>query len=270
MKYGLITIKYLKKHFLKLLPFVLLPALALAFTNNIASFVRFFFNFDANANNVWTIYSFFTVVGAKSWSMGIMAILVLMFFECLLFGGIDRHLKVGKFSYGKSFSALNETVMIVVPCLLILVVAFELVAFLTAVIIYFFQIVMPAIAIFGGIIFTIAIYTGLMMLLIQFLMVIPAVLVVGYPIKDACVFSTKMVSGKTKETMLLVLILMGASIILSAVASLFASAFILFVVDALIYIFLMMFVTVYIMVTFFDLSGETRRDLIGKNKKYLT
>ncbi|MEG1806294.1 MAG: hypothetical protein RR327_07885, partial [Clostridia bacterium] len=195
MKYGYNTLKYLKKNFFKLIPFVILPAIGLAFTDNIASFITFFFNFELNTTSVWTVYSFFTLIGSRSWSIGIMSVIVLVFFESLLFGAIDRHLKVGRFSFGKSFSTLNETVMIVVPTVLLLVGAYELVAFFNAVIIYFFQIIIPSVAIFAGILSTFLLYSGLTILLIQFSEVIPAVLVVGYPINDACVFSTRMVSG---------------------------------------------------------------------------
>lgn len=273
MRYFQETIKYMWKNLLRLIPYAILPAAAMALSGSLGSAFTFFFRYGDNVSSytVWDIYKFFSVLFSGNWLIGLSAVIVVGFFMCLLFGAIDRHMKVGKFSYKNMFSRLNETVLAVFPTYFAMFALLELIALLNSSLIYIFTKSMGFNSIFIAIPISAAMYACFFLTLTQFVLLIPSEIVVGYPFKDAVINSIRLVSG-SGHTIFLQLsgVLMGCAL-LSGIFDLISFGImpIRFIVDFVLYMAILIFVTSYMMVSYFILSNEPRRD-VEEKKKYLT
>ncbi len=273
MRYFKETIKYMWKNLLWLIPYAILPAVAMALSGSLGSSFTFFFRYSdkVSAYTVWDIYKFFSVLFAENWLIGLSAVIVIGFFMCLLFGAIDRHMKVGKFSYKNMFSRLNETVLAVFPTYFVMFGLLELIALLNSSLIYIFTKSIGFNSIYIAIPITMAMYACFFLTLTQFILLIPSEIVVGYPFKDAVINSIRLVSGSGGAIFVqLSCVMLGGSLISALFDLIFPGIMpIRFFVDFILYMAIMIFTTSYMMVSYFILSNEPRRD-VDEKKKYLT
>ena len=272
MRFFKETTKYVRKNFLRLLPYAILPAVAMALAGRLGSVLTFFFRYSGEVASytVWDIYKYFSVLLSENWLTGLSALIVVGFFMCLMYGAIDRHMKVGKFSYKNMFSRLNETVMAVGPAYFVLFALLELVALLNSSLIFIFTRSMGFNSIYVAIPITMIMYGCLFLGLTQFVILIPSEIVVGYPFKDAVINSVRLVSGKITTVWWQMLVIVFVPALVSALTELvFPNRTVVFFVDVAMYLLILIFTTSYMMVAYFILSDEPRRD-VEEKKKYLT
>lgn len=271
MDFNKQTIKYIGKNFFKLLPFAVIPALAFAFSGSFSTVVTFFFSFNLRTLSVWTIFSSFTFFGSYSWTIGLLSMLVFMFFASLIFGAIHRHMKFGKFSYRKPIETLNETVMVVVPFIILVTIIEELTAFVIAILTNFLAILFVNSAVWISLIIVVAIYYGMLLLIGQFLLLVPSVVVAGYSLIDGTVYASKLISGRSNKIALDFFTLMIPIMTISTIVSVFIDInSVQIIVDAILNLIFIMYSISYILVAYYDLTGEERQDLITSRKNYLT
>lgn len=272
MGFGKNSTKYIIKNFFKLLVFTIVPSIALAFTGSVSTILTFFFNYKTKTNTVWNIYRNFTFIGSRNWLLGVLAIILISFFLSLLLGAIDRHMKIGKFSFARPFSNLNETVLVVTPVVVVFILLLELVAFVNSSFVFLFAKMPTVPSVILSILITLVFYSAVFIVFAQFMLLIPSQTVAGYPILDACIYSTRMISGKCRivylDFLALALIAIGVSTLF--VGLLPELKILQFVIDTILYNILLMYLIVYPMVAYFELSSEPRRDLENQRKKYLT
>lgn len=261
------------KNLIRLIPYAILPAAAMALSGGLGSAYTFFFRYSdgVSAYTVWDIYKHFSVLFAENWLIGLSAVIVVGFFMCLLFGAIDRHMKVGRFSYKNMFSRLNETVLAVFPAYFVMFAVLEVIGLLNSSLIYIFTKSMGFNSIYIAIPITIAMYACFFLALTQFMLLIPSEIVVGYPVKDAVINSIRLVSGSVKTIFLQIGGVMMGCAFLSGLAELLCHGIvpIRIIVDTVLYMAILIFTTSYMMVAYFMLSNEPRRD-VEEKKKYLT
>lgn len=272
MNFGKDSIKYIGRNLPRLLLFAVVPAIAFAFTGSPSTFITFFINFNLRSTTVWSIYQNFTLIGSRNWFLGILTILLLIFFTSLLYAAIDRHMKVGKFSFSRPFSRINETIMAVLPYVIVVIFVMEVAAFINSALIYLFVKVAASGAFFIAIVITLIVYICLLICLSQFILLIPSEIVAGYPVKDACVYSTRVIAGKGK---IVFFDLAGNFLFCALISSVFAIflpklEFLQIIVDSILYCYMIIYLVSYTMVAYFDLSSEPRRDLEYSKKNYLT
>ena len=265
------TIKYITQNGWKFLPITLIAGLALAFSGNLSGSISFFTDIELNASSVWNIYGHFSMLTSRSWVVGILSLILVLFAMSVEYGILDRHLRVGKFSLRKPLASLNDTVMTTVPVIAIAMVLLEVVTFLTSAVILLLAKTVAFMSLPLAIIVTVAIYIGMMFLLAEFMLVIPAMQVVGYPFKDAFIFSTKLVSGNIKRITFDFICVIAIAITASALtAILFHGKVISLLIDTILYSFILLYIPIYSMMAFYEFTGEQRRDIIVNKKSYLT
>ena len=270
MSFNKNTLRYLYNNGWKFLPITLIAGIALAFSGNLSGAVHFFFDMELNASSVWNIYAHFSLLTSRSWLVGILTAIILLFEISLLYGILDRHLRVGTFSYKKPLVSLNDTVMTTVPIVFASMILLELCAFLTSAVILLVAKTALIMTLPISIAVTILIFTLMIFAIVEFILIIPAMQIVGYPFKDAFIFSTKLLSGKVKKIVFDFTLLIISSVLISWLFSLLFDGLILTLcVDTILYTFMLMYIPIYSMLVFYELTNEQRRDINQNKKSYL-
>ena len=273
MKYFKNTMDYMRRNFPKLLLFSIIPAIVFTFTGNIWKTVSFFANPEAITKGFSHIYSHFSFIFGESILLGILGFFVVSFFASLTFSAIERHMKIGKFSISKPFSRVDESIMAVMPVYFFFVLGLELLALLNTVFIVAFAAISVTVGFVVAHISTAIIFSVAILLSIQILFWIPAMSVLGYPLKSALLFSMKALSGKSKKIFGLFFTIIALSILITGVSFVYLFEFLgpfAGAINFIFYILLFMFFISYSMVSFFDTAEEPRNDTNKFKKNYLT
>ncbi len=272
MNYFKSTMKYIALNLPMLLLFSVIPAIVLTFTSNLWKFVAFFANSNAVSLSFNNIYHYFSFMLGESTFLGLLGIFVIAFFASLMYASIERHMKIGKISISRPFSRVDETILAVLPVFVFFVLALEIFALFNTVLIVCGALISKTVAIVVSYISTIALVSVLIALVVQIIFWVPSMIVLGYPLKSALLFSMNAVSGKTGYIFKHFAIMFAVSALVSGCSYVFLAGYIgqfTMILNFIIYTFLFMFVIAYTMVAFFDIAEETRNDL--KNKKnYIT
>ncbi len=272
MKYFRNTMKYVFKNFPMLLLFAIIPAIVLTLTGNIWKFVSFFANSSSVTLSFGKIYNHFSFMFGESILLGLLGIFVVAFFASLTFSAIERHMKIGKISISRPFARVDETILAVLPVFVFCIIIFEIAALLNTVIIVCAGLISVVFAKFVSAISTAVIYAFCAIIATQIIFWIPSMIVLGYPLKSALIFSMNAISGKTAYAFKHFSITLVLAALISGFTYVFLSAYIFSLsmfVTFVIYLLLYMFVITYSMVAFFDVAEETRNDLV-KKKSYIT
>lgn len=272
MKYFRNTMKYVFKNFPMLLIFAFIPAIVFTLTGNIWKFVSFFANTSSVNLSFGKIFSHFSFMFGESVLLGLLGIFVVAFFASLTYSAIERHMKIGKVSISRPFARVDETILAVLPVFALCIVLLEVAALLNTVIIVCAGLVSVVFANIVSVVSTIAIYSLCCVITTQIIFWIPSMIVLGYPLKSALIFSMNAISGKTAYAFKHFVLSFVISALVSGFTYVFLSAYISglsTIVTFVVYLLLYMFVIAYSMVAFFDVSEETRNDLVDK-KSYMT
>ncbi len=158
------------------------------------------------------------------------------------------------------------------PVFLLCIALFEIAGLLNTVIIICAGFVSVVFAKVVSVVSTVAIYSLCAIVATQIIFWIPSMIVLGYPLKSALIFSMNAISGKTSYAFKHFALCFVISALISGFTYVFLSAYIFSLsmfVTFIIYLLLFMFVISYSMVAFFDVAEETRNDL-KKKKSYMT
>ncbi|MFI3167631.1 MAG: hypothetical protein R3Y32_05880 [Bacillota bacterium] len=272
MKYFRNTTKYVFRNFPMLLLFAFIPAIILCFTGNIWKFVAFFANSNAVSLSFGQIYSYFSFMFGESVLLGLLGIFVVAFFASLTFSAIERHMKIGKISISRPFARVDETILAVLPVFAFYIIMLEFCALFNTTIIVCAGLVSSTFASVVAVVSTLVIYGASIVVAVQIIFWIPSMIVLGYPLKSALIFSMNSISGKTSYAFKHFAISIILGTVISGCAYVFLSgiigAFTPLIITA-VYLLLFMFIISYSMVAFFDVAEETRNDIKGK-KNYIT
>ncbi len=273
MKYFRNTMKYVFRNFPMLLLFAIIPAIVLATTGNIWKFVAFFANSSAISMSFGEIYSYFSFMFGESILLGLLGIFVVAFFASLAYSAVERHMKIGKISISRPFARVDETILAVLPVFVFYIVMLELCALLNTVLIVCAGLVSTSVASVVAIVSSLVIYSASIVITVQIIFWIPSMIVLGYPLKSALIFSMNSISGKTSYAFKH----FSISLVLASLASGFAYVFLsgylagfTVLIIIIVYLLLFMFIISYSMVAFFDVAEENRNDLKKSKKNYLT
>lgn len=273
MKYFRNTMKYVFRNFPMLLLFAVIPAIVLSMTGNLWKFVAFFANSNAVSLSFAKIYGYFSFVFGESVLLGLLGIFVVAFFASLTFSAVERHMKIGKVSIARPFARVDETILAILPVFVFYIIMLEICALLNTVIIVCAGLISVSFASIVSIFSTLLIYGFSIVATVQIIFWIPSMIVLGYPLKSALIFSMNAIAGKTSYAFKHFSISLILATLVSGCSYVFLSGYIggfTFVVTGLVYLLLYMFVIVYSMVAFFDVAEETRNDIKKIKKNYLT
>lgn len=210
------TISYVVKNFVFLLPFVGVPAILLAFFQPQQGPVDFFAAlYESTFNGVpidfsdfyGSLYGYFSFVNAgKAFStdfnmiwIWLVVFAVTVFFVCLTTSFVERHIRFGTRKYLRVLRSLNEVAMYIMPFVVLLVAAFEiLMLILCGLIMLLSQIggmAFYVIAVFLAVIF----YEGYFVAAALVLLTPPCMFFDGYKFNSAIGYSIHLSTQHLKE-----------------------------------------------------------------------
>lgn len=273
------SIFYMLRNAVFLLPLTILPAVLLAFSQTpvinftqVDFFVKFAQNLDAFEIKNFTIdlYRYFTSINTSNlWWLWLFGVIALFISFSLTLPYIERHMRLGVRSYSRLLSMLNESVLLMLPYLICVLAAYEVVSLIICGMIYlFFLMGMGGLTLFGlSIVVALLLYIVFFMLFALTICSVPSMLCDGYKFNVAISYSARLVSthfGKVLAQlfvpMALSFVLLGASRYLMAVLPLYTELTHL-LVSFLFYLFWVNYLPVYAMRDYTLLTEGVRKDL---------
>lgn len=266
MKYFKQTISYLKKNLWLPIAAMVVPAIVACFLSTPyweVSFVSDFKNPDVPISET------FRVLFGDSWQQ-IWPVVVISIFQIfgatLTMSAVDKHFRTGKLSLRMPLRLANNTIFpitlgIVIMCVISIIWRFALFGLVSLV-----QVIAHSLGFAPQA--TIVIISAIAVVLFFFHVLVitpilfwaPIMFIYGYRFRDAAATSFKMLAGKKVFRGMILPLLLCAAI---QIAVGFANAHyaVSCVVDFIIFLATNVFVTVYVIITFYEISGLDRRDV---------
>lgn len=259
------TFSYMFKNFIKILPLVIIPAVLMAFFFDISKvFILFKDIALGNQYSLIQIYKSVSIVFSVNIIWGLVTLVILSIFTGVILGMIDRHFKIGTFSYKKIFTCLDETILLILPTMFICMGIYELLMFIASCIMFSFSTFIPSVAL---VYVFIAVYVVIMMLVLTLFMLIlhlvPAKLGLGYRFADAFSVSIKGVKGHKFKLCLMFIIPIIIFWSIMVLSRFFFPSFIIGI-SIVSYILVLMYEFSLIMVSYSKLNDVERNDIKKK------
>ena len=271
MKYVKATLRYLFAHFPKLMAIAAVPAAVVAFFMQPQGF-----GLVLTVKQLEAVESFsdvFFLVFSRNlilrWPyMIFVALLLIMLCISYTMGVVEKHFRVGKFSLRQPFSNINNCFVSVFKVFSLLVVIYIVYKFLLVCVLTLFTYVLGnfyvadvVIAVVMAVI-SLAGFLFLLILLRPIIYAAATMLVYGYYFKDALGVAIK-ITEKDRLELNIALIFPFAVYFTVSLLLIILSAhwIVLVVVHTLLIAVLLQYVTVYVLIAMFELSGIERRDV---------
>lgn len=271
MKYVKLTFQYLtKKHFLKLLLCVLLPAIVLAFLKSFSKTAAYIVNFYSQSgssfSDVFISSTRFDWIGLAK---GVATVLLISLVGAFLVGTITRHIRTGKLDVSKILTRINENffqVLITVFALAIGLVLFGLInsAFITLWLKVCARKVVALVLslLTNAILFFIAIVT-----ISSFSLWTPIMAMTGQPIFTSLATSIRETRSHSFFSFFIgVLLPLVPAFLIVYLVSLSKVFWVILLGDILFYIIILLYYPVFVVVSYCDVFGLDREDLLAANR----
>lgn len=263
MHYAVKTVKYIFKNFWRILLLAIVPALLLGLFTKPAAIFDYFASVDyyGSKHDFWDVFvkiSFFECV----WWKILIGFAALAMFTAVSLGIIQRHFKVGQFSFGKTLTYLNDNIIMVTAVFVVALFAITLAQFLISGIIMF-------VAVFATSFTQYAVFSVIGISIVYFLMLIlfsmgmmwsAEMLETGASFFAGFGLAMRKVRGHVFS--LFVGITVPVSV-LFAEACLFAylNVSFAFAINMVTYLFIYMYYTAFAVVAYYDICGIEREDV---------
>ena len=265
------TFRYLIKNFLFIFVFAIIPSYFYAMSlemNNIRALTQNLLS--GEAPEFGQLFTFISFVYGRQWVFSLLCIALLIVCLPMLFGLIEKHMRIGIRSFRGIPGRFNTNVLPTIIVLFILLAIYELWALIASGLLY------AETLLFGGVACTIVVvvtYLALLALMCYIasvlLLWLPCQLITGYSFMDALSYSNQLYVGQKGGLFLAVYLPCAAGAVLEL---LFIGVFgpsnvqipVFFVME-LLFIVLLLYYCILMFVAYFRLTGEERADL---RKKY--
>lgn len=265
MKYIGKTLRFLNQNFFYLLVFCTVPALLIVAGFDVTALVGLFKRLWSGGEGVVPseIFETMTFLFKPTYWLAIICIAVLLFAVCLCFSYTDRRMRIGISSLAKPFRKVNEVLVAVFSVGGVLLIAYELLAFLFSNLL--------------GLLFRLdslalqAVFIPLLLILLYGLIFflcalvvnwIPLMLIPGYRFSEALGVSVRMAQGHALGLMIGLAIPFLVTVPFMILAKSYLNFMMLdYLICALGYVIQIAYVVSYCMVVYFDMSGRERADL---------
>lgn len=253
--------KYMFRNIHKLIVYVLIPAVLFGIATDMKGFLNnIIFLSQGETISMQGIYGALSLLAKPMWYIVPFAVFFLLIANGSLLPAIDRHMRIGKFSF-KFYKYFNETVKIVIPIFVFYIALAELFAFLTACLTVLFGLFVPLSGMSGVAITLFTVMTLLWIIIMSLLTVwIPSCLVQGNRFLDGLSASSRMVGRRFGKFFLALLIPFAIVIALHIVAALYLESFavIIYIVT---FALLLMYLDALCMASYFDINDYERKDI---------
>lgn len=273
------SIRYFIRNFFFLFPLAVVPAFLLAIaqsTQLVYTPVDFLINIFRNmevysvSNFASDVYRYFSCVNTSPlwwiWAIGLISSIVGF---CLITPLVERHMRLGVMSYSRLISMFNESLLMVLPYFFTAFVAYEFVSMAVSGVIYLFTML----NISGWLLFTLSLvvvvvaYGFFVAFIILTICTVPSMLTDGYKFNVAVSYSARLVATKYKSIIAKFILLIVGSVTLLMVSRVLLATQAVYteifhvIVAFLFYLFWMMYLPIFAMNTYIDLTEGVRKDL---------
>lgn len=224
---------------------------------------------DMNVNSFLDIFLMMFNDKALTKVFPLIIIFVMLFFSCCIsLSIIEKHFRVGKLMLKTPFKQINNYFLPVLLCLVILSLIIFVYGLLQSGMISLLHLIfsgsdVPSVI---NVIIAPVISLGLFVLVMFFgcsaMYWAPLMMIYGYSFRDACAEALRMFSNHKLQVLWGIIFPFVAVAIVESVFLMFKPMFAICVaVNSLLYLFLIIYVVCFTMVSLFDITGLTRRDL---------
>ncbi len=265
MKLTWETTKYVFRNFIRLIPFAIIPALVMALVfqrGDLKIFLAIAGSEGGYSGSFHDILQVFSVVSSSGWWQIVLVYVLLVFFLSALYGAVERHVRTGKFSFSKPFSRINDNIIAIAAICLLFIVVYELGIILLAAMLHLVNVTMPGALAPMTVILMCLLATLFLLAISQFMTWIPHMTILGNSFTDACVYSARDSVGHRGELGLSIILPIAVVALLSVVTNLsFVPDVVAIFVNMIYYLFIIVYYIANILIAFFHVRNEPRKDL---------
>lgn len=261
------TFSYLKKHFLLPIVAMLVPAVAACFLYTPYWEMSFVAGFDFQPYR--SVGATFEILFSDSWQYvwPVLVVSILQVFgAAIIMSALDRHFRTGSLSLKSPVRLINISVFPIAIGVVVMSVTAIILRFLLFGLVSLVQVILGAMSAAPGAALALiaAIAIGLFILhtliIIPMLMWAPIMFIYGYKFRDAAALSFKLISGKKLFWSLFLPMLICAGLQL-LMGFLQVHVAIGCAVSFVVFLFTNVYVTVFTMIAFYEISCLDRRDI---------
>lgn len=276
------TLVYILKNFMFMLPLVILPAALLGFSNAFSvdnTPADFFINYAKQItslsaftmdNFTYDLFNYFTSVNlSANWWVYLLGAVTLFFSLCMTVSAVERHMRLGMRSYSSIFSMLNESLLSVLPYFLIMTLGYEFISIVICGMIYLFYVMNIGgwLLFFLSLAVTVIFYAVYMVFMMLSICTVPSMLSDGYRFNVAVSYSARLVSTKLKSIMLKFYGTFLVAWLIKVISRYLFTTMAWYpmtvhiIISILYYVFWCMFLPVFAMKIYNDLTEGVRNDI---------
>lgn len=264
MKYFKLTVQYSNKYILYLLLLAVVPSVLTAFIFSPYGTIDYFCNFrNLYGADFKTIYLVASGINPRFFYLGIVGLVAIPVFYSILFGAVERHMRVGEFNLGfdRILPRLNFNFLTALKFSMTLFVVYEIFKFLQVIMFYMLTHFLQLEWAFAlSLIWYVALYCVQLLLLAATILWVPTMLQTGLNSSKSLGLAIRQGSKQIFPTMVSMMIPTLPMLILMVVNSML-SLHLDVALDAVLLTISTVFYVVYMYSMFFDINGIDREDL---------
>ncbi len=273
MKYTVQSGKYAIKNFIYLFPFVILPAIFLAFSTDEQAIFSVIYSLVKGNIHDWSFSEIFraiSILNFGSWEaivFGVGGIILIVPCVALFMAFLEKHMRIGKRTYNGLWAKLNDNFISTFFGVVVLLVLYEVWAILISAFLFLFsRITVAAVAItlcaIVYILFHILLTVGISAIYLW----LPCMQITGFRTVEALQYSYQL-SGEVKLKIIVpqLLTLWGVELLIGVCAVFLPSFWLIKGIISVLYAGVFMIFCVRMQITYFDRDHIERAD---KKKKY--
>lgn len=264
------TLQYIFKNFLFIFVFALIPSYFFAASLDLEN-IRALAQALLSAENpeFLQVFSFLSFVNARGWVFSVICLILLVICLPLLFGFIEKHMRIGSRSFKGIWGRFNTNFLSTLVVGVLFLAMYELWALIASGLIYGSTLMFSDAA---GSVAAVLVYFVMLALISYlasiFLLWLPCLLITGYNFMDALSYSNQLYAGK-KGGLFLAVFVPGAvsGVVTLLVVGVFAPMHVqmpVFLIEEILFLLLMLYYSALMFVAYFRLTGEERADLQKK------
>ncbi len=264
LKYFKMSVNYSNKYFWYLLLLAIAPSVLTVFVFSPYGTIEYFCNFRRfYGTDFQTLYLVASGINPKLFYLGIVGLVVIPVFYSILFGAVERHMRVGEFNLGfdRILTRLNFNYLTALKFSLTLFVVYEIFKFLQVVMFYLLAHSLQIGWAFGlSIVWYVVLYAVELFLLASTVLWVPTMLQTGLSSAKAMGLAIRQGTKQILPTMVSFMIPTLPMLILMVVNSVLNLKLDI-VLDAILLTISVVFYVIYMYSMFFDINGIEREDL---------
>lgn len=248
------------------------PALLLPFLLSPSSTLYYLFDYKTiNPKNFADMYVSMRELPFSYWYLGIIGLVLLVFFVAIMYGVIDTHMRIGVFTIApdRVKTRLNFNLLTSLTFCVLALVSFELFNLLGTVLYYLWWVTFKSRV-------TWLVFSSITVVLMQFLMILlmsivilwpPYCLHTGLPMRSALRQAVRSISGKVSKTFFTILLsIVPVELCMIITGALHCGVVSEVLLDAIAYLCVVPFYITLMYNVFYEVTGTERMDLQQKKK----